>query len=114
MVTRDPGSRGSHSNEIHPRRIDQSVEDKPTFPARGEHPCLTQSHQMLGEISLTHSQNRLQMAHTGFPSADRQQDLDPGRLAQSPEQLGEQGRRFSLCHIQNPEYILSKIPQLNK
>jgi len=54
------------------------------------------------------------MAHTGFPSADRQQDLDPGRLAQSPEQLGEQGRRFSLCHIQNPEYILSKIPQLNK
>ena len=47
----------------------------------------TQRHQVLGQICLPPAKHRLQVADARFPGADRQQDLQAGRMPDHLEQF---------------------------
>jgi hypothetical protein len=49
------------------------------LPTGDEYPDLAEGHQMLRQVRLSPAEGCFKVANTGFPFANRQQDLKAGR-----------------------------------
>lgn len=77
---------GRFTDEEQQSRITQAVMNVTPGAAIGYHPGFTQSHQVLGEGSLTQTQHGFKVANTGFAFANCKQDLQARCLSDGLEQ----------------------------
>jgi hypothetical protein len=98
-----PGRRGRQAgvDDAEDGRLGRAVEDVEPLAAVLYQAGFTQRHQVLGDVRLAETQDRLKMADTLLAVTELAQNGEPGRMTQEFEKMSGRG---VLIHIQKSEY----------